>query len=121
MTEPIILPQVDPNYWLGGPASHPCRFSVVFRKGYYEIWDLHCPSAQRFDRIADRVEALRKVSLWAKAPVLLSEVVEPPLNLPRTPPECWSERRWGVKGEASGRKYRPPRAPRARSGTDKTA
>lgn len=102
---PIVLPQVDPNYWLGGPDDHRSRFSVVFRLGYWEVWDLGVADARRFSKIKERDKALRLVSSWARQPVTLSETVEPPVRFPSQTPAT-TGRRWGVAGEAAGRKYK---------------
>lgn len=99
----IVLPQVDPNYWLGGSPSTPCRFSVIFRKGYYEVWDLHCPNGGRFSKIAERPKALKLVSTWAREPVTLSDAVLPPFK-PEV--EAFSERKWGGKGQGRVKKQK---------------
>lgn len=81
MTEPlnpkvgvIVLPQVDPGYWMGGPPGENIRFSVVLRKGVYEIWDLFCKDARRFDKVVSKDKALKRVSSWAKCPVILGDL-----------------------------------------------
>ena len=69
----LVLPKVDPDHWLGGPPENPIRFSVIYRKGVYEVWDLSCKDAQRFDKIASKRAALKRVSIWARQSVSLEE------------------------------------------------
>jgi len=99
----IVLPQVDLNYWLGGPDSSPCRFSVVLKKGYYEVWDLSCPNGERFNRLAAKAKALQQLALWAKQPITLATEIEPPPVFSDRAPVPHSERRWGVSGVGQGR------------------
>ena len=85
--EPLTLPQVDPGAWLGGPADQPTRFSVMRRKDHWEVWDLYCKEAGRFMKfnLKDRAKALTLISRWAGRRVILSDVVDPPIQFP--PPE----------------------------------
>lgn len=101
---PLVLLQVDPNYWLGGPDGC-ARYSVIFKNGYWEVWDLGVPDLRRWNRLKDRTKALQLIGSWARQPVQLSETVEPPIVFPDAGgPQ--SERRWGVSGKGAGRKYK---------------
>jgi hypothetical protein len=79
---PLSLPQVDLNYWLGGPPESPVRFSVVYRKGLWEVWDLSRKDASRFSKLADKKKALKLISSWAKQLVVLQTEVEPTIVFP---------------------------------------
>jgi hypothetical protein len=71
----LKLPQVDPNYWLGGPPENPVRFSVILRKNVWEVWDLATKDGARFAKFPgkEKKRALALVGKWARIPISLEE------------------------------------------------